>query len=407
MRRSLLIRIGQEPAAGCHWVPLDADGRTSSVVRSGSLEEAAVEAQGLRVIALVPGVDCLLTSVRMPGRSNRQKQLRAIPYLLEEQLSDEVEDLHFAVGELQPDGEYPVAIIAMRCMNAYTEAFRDARLDIARMIPDILAVPCTGTGTCAVVDDDLALVRTGPSSGFAVDADNVGMFLDSDVQVADDTDADTPPVRLLVPAGSGPYVREDAGIEVQSYHGNVLAVLAEGLDGGSIDLLQGAYSRTREWGRLLRPWRATAALLVAGFLLSHVVMGIDYYRLGKEQERLAQQIEGIYRETFPGTQRVVNPRVQMQQQLEQLQSRQGAGGQFLLLLARSGDVLHNTGGIEITGASYRSGRLDIDLTATSLQLLDQLKQTLGSKGLDVEIQSATTETGQRVKSRLRIQGRSV
>jgi recombinational DNA repair protein RecT len=42
---------------------------------------------------------------------------------------------------------------------------------------------------------------------------------------------------------------------------------------------------------------------------------------------------------------------------------------------------------------------------SSLQLLDQLKQALakGNK-LSVEIQSATTESDQRVKSRLRIVG---
>ena len=53
----------------------------------------------------------------------------------------------------------------------------------------------------------------------------------------------------------------------------------------------------------------------------------------------------------------------------------------------------------------RGGRLDLDLMVSSLQLLDQLKQALtkGNK-LSVEIQSATTEPDQRVKSRLRIVG---
>jgi type II secretory pathway component PulL len=94
----------------------------------------------------------------------------------------------------------------------------------------------------------------------------------------------------------------------------------------------------------------------------------------------------------------------MQQQLDQLQRKQGGGGEFMDLLARSGEVLRNAKDIELSGASYRAGRLDIDLTATSLQVLDQLKQTLAGQGLVVEIQSATTESGQLVKSRLRIQG---
>lgn len=406
MRNTLLIRVGQDPAAGCHWLPLNSDGQATGVVRSGSLEEAAVEAQGLRVVALIPGVDCLLTTANIPGRRNRQKLLRAIPYALEEQLSDEVEDLHFAVGEVLPGGDYPVAIVAMRCMNAYTEAFRDARLDVARMVPDTLAVPCADAATCVVIENELALVRTGASSGYVIDADNLDMFINAGQPDVEEAGTNAV-VRMYVAAGTVPPELAADNVETESYNGDVLALLAQGMDPGSIDLLQGSYSRTQEWGRLWRPWRATAALLVAGFLLSNVAMGVDYYRLSKEQASLATRIEEIYRQAFPGAKRVVNPRVQMQQHLEKLQRRQGAGGQFLMLLARSGDVLRKASDIEISGANYRAGRLDVDLTAASLQVLDDLKQTLTGKGLTVEIQSATTEEGKRVKSRLRIQGRAV
>ena len=185
----------------------------------------------------------------------------------------------------------------------------------------------------------------------------------------------------------------------------MLNVLATGLGSSSIDLLQGAYSRTQEWGRLWRPWRATAALLVAAILMSNIVMRVDYYRLSKEQAALNTRIEDIYKQAFPEAKRVVNPRVQMQQKLDKLERRQGAGGQFMVLLARSGDILRSEKEIEIIAASFRAGRLNVDLTAANLQVLDKLKQTLSAKGLSVEIQSATTDADRRVKSRLRI-GRS-
>jgi general secretion pathway protein L len=409
MRNTLLIRVGLEPGAGCQWLPLDNSGVPTSVVRSGTLEQAAVEGTGLRIVALVPGIDCLLTTVKIPGRSNRQKLLRAIPYSLEEQLSDEVEDLHFAVGKATAGGEYPVAVIAAHRMDAYLEAFRAVGMEVIRMVPDLLATPWSENQTSIVVDGAVALVRTGPSGGYAVDAENLALFFDTapmDTDTTDESEAEATRVRIYIPAGGTPPELPVANVEVEQYNGDALALLAGGLDTGSIDLLQGAYSRTQEWGRVWRPWRATAALLVAGFLLSHVAMGIDYYRLGKESGSLSTRIEEIYRQTFPGTKRVVNPRVQMEQQLEELQRRQGAGSQFLVLLARSGDVLRNAKEIEITGASYRAGRLDVELNAASLQVLEDLKQTLSGKGLKVEIQSATTEADQRVKSRLRIQGKT-
>ena len=95
----------------------------------------------------------------------------------------------------------------------------------------------------------------------------------------------------------------------------------------------------------------------------------------------------------------------MQQRLDALQRRQGTGGGFLSLLGQSGSVLKGTQGVQVSGATFRAGRLDVDLTVSNLQLLDELKQALMKSGrLSVEIQSATTGQDQRVQSRLRIQG---
>jgi general secretion pathway protein L len=190
---------------------------------------------------------------------------------------------------------------------------------------------------------------------------------------------------------------------VEPYAGDPLNVFAQGLDAKAINLLQGAYSRAGDWVRVLRPWRATAALLVAGVLVSSIVMGIDYYYLSRESGQLSAQIEETFRKALPGSKRIVNPRVQMQQQLDSLQRRAGAGGGFLSLLGQSGAVLKGMQGVEISGANFRAGRLDMDLVVANLQLLDQLKQALMQSGrLDVEIQSAATDKDQRVQSRLRI-----
>ena len=177
------------------------------------------------------------------------------------------------------------------------------------------------------------------------------------------------------------------------------------MDLKAINLLQGEYGQSGEWSRIWRPWRATAALLLAGVLISNAVMAVDYYRLGKESDRLKMQIEETFRKAFPETKRLVNPRAQMQQKLDQLQNSQGTGNRFLDLIGQAGVVIKDIKGVEVTGANYRGGRLDLDLMVSSLQLLDQLKQALtkGNK-LSVEIQSATTEPDQRVKSRLRIVG---
>jgi general secretion pathway protein L len=401
MRNTLLLRKDLTESDSWRWLRLDNDGQPQGSIHAGALADAAGEAGGQRVVVLAPGADCLLTRVNIPGRS-RQKLLRAVPYALEEQLSEDVEKLHFAVGAVMEEGEWPVAVIGKEYMETLLADIADAGLDVQQVIPEILAIPYAGNETSVLVEHDIALVRTGSVSGYAADSDNLGMLLALQ-KVAEDEQL--PALHL--------YVRQDtlqpdtAGFggetRVEAYAGDPLTVFAQGLDARAINLLQGAYSRAGDWARVLRPWRATAALLVAGMLVSSVVMGIDYFRLNRESEQLNVQIEETFRKALPGSKRIVNPRVQMQQQLDSMQRRTGAGGGFLSLLGQSGAVLKGVQGVEINGANFRAGRLDMELVVANVQLLDQLKQKLMEPGrLDVEIQSATTDKDQRVQSRLRI-----
>lgn len=401
MRNTLLLRKDSIDGDSWRWLRLDNDGQPQGSIHAGSLADAAGEAGGQRVVVLAPGEDCLLTRVSIPG-SSRQKLLRAVPYALEEQLSEEVDNLHFAIGAAMEEGEWPVAVIGKQYMESLLADVAAAGLDVQQVIPEILAIPYAGNETSVLVEHDIALVRTGSVSGYAADSDNLGMLLA--LQKVDE-DEQLPALHL--------YVRQDkiqpdtAGFvgetRVEPYVGDPLTVFARGLDANAINLLQGAYSRAGDWVRVLRPWRATAALLVAGVLVSSIVTGIDYYRLGNESKQLSAQIEETFRKALPGTKRIVNPRVQMQQQLDSMQRRTGSGGGFLSLLGQSGAILKGMQGVEISGVSFRAGRLDMDIAVANLQLLDQLKQALMQPGrLDVEIQSATTGKDQRVQSRLRI-----
>lgn len=403
MRNTLLLRPDSAADVWC-WLQLDDDGRPQGGIRSGSLEAAAAAANGLRAVVLVPGAECLLTTVQIPGHS-RKKLLRAVPYALEEQLSDEVENLHFAVAAAPEDDAWPVAVISNRYMEALQQQVADAGLDVQQVIPELLAIPYQENETSVLLENEQALVRTGRSSGYAVDADNLGLLLG--VRQSEDEDEPLPALRLFAAPGTllQEAIEYDGEARVEPLAGDPLEMFAQGLDASSINLLQGRFSRAAEWGKVLRPWRATAALLLAGVLVSNVVMGIDYYRLSRESEQLRTQIEATFKSALPETKRIVNPRVQMQQQLDKLLRQQGSGVNFLTLLAQTGAVLKSRQGVDVTGATFRAGRLDVDLTVADLQLLDKLKQELMQAGsLSVEIQSATTGDDQRVQSRLRIQG---
>ena len=401
MRNTLLLRADSVAEDTWRWLRLGPEGAPEGSIHIGPLAQAAREGAELRTVVLVPGTKCLLTQVQIPG-SNRKKLLRAVPYALEDQLSDEVEQLHFAVGEQDPGGQWPVVVINRDYLRSLLEVLTQAGLDVAQVIPELLVIPYNAGEISVVVSREIALVRTGAASGFAVDSDNLGVLLAAQPR---DTDAAAPLVHVYVNQDSEmPDTSDyDGQVNVETFAASPLGIFVQGLETGPINLLQGEFSRSGEWSRVLKPWRATAALLVAGILISLLVTGIDYYRLSLESDRLQARIEATFRKAMPGTQRIVNPRVQLEQELNRLQGTQ-AGAGFLVLLGKTGAVLKDVAGVEIGGVNFRAGRLDLDIKVPSLQQLDTLKQSLANAGgLQVEIQSATTDQDQRVQSRLRIQ----
>jgi len=400
MADTLLIRLAPAQQGIRDWLLIDADGQIKTPAQQGT-PVAAVVAGARRVVVLVPGEDVVLLETRIPGR-NRQRLLRVIPFALEEQLAGDVDDLHFAPGEALGDDRYAVAVVERQQMDAWAEQLRDAGISAHQWVPETLAVPRVEAGWGVLPEDERVLVRSGDFSGFGGEADSL-------------------PVMVSLLAGSdrlpekaclfGAAALDIVGIQVERDDSQLqtLDILARGWSQGPvIDLLQGAYSRREEWGRLLRPWKATAVLFVAAVLVAGVTTGVNYYRLAEEQVKLSVDIEALYKQTFPSARRIVNPRAQMEQQLKQLQRRAGGGdSDFMSMFAETADVVRTAKGITIQGASYRDGRLDLDLQADDLQLLDSLKQALVKSGrMQAEIQSATTEANQKVKSRIRIEGKA-
>ncbi len=398
MAETLLIRLAAGNGGFRDWVLVDEQGVARSPVQTG-VPDAGVIAGATRVAVLVPGVEVFIGDARVPGRS-RQRVLRAAPYAVEEKLATDVESMHFALGPVQNTDHYPVVAVERTQMDAWGALLREQGISATQWLPDVLAVPAAGEGWSVLVDADSVLVRSGDFAGFVADRDSfhtLFSLLEAREQVP----------QWAQVFGSTALELPDVETEFVGQHQQALEVLALGWARGPvINLLQGPYSRSHEWGRLVRPWRASAALLLVGLLVSGITTGVDYYRLSREHAQLRADIEAVYRKAFPQTRRVVDPRAQMEQQLSQLQRSAGGGNtDFLFMLAETAGVLRATQGINIQGASYRDGRLDLELQADNLQILDQLKQSLAASGrMQAEIQSATTEAGQKVKSRLRIQG---
>ena len=141
MADTLLIRLAPDLQGLRDWLLVDLQGQVKTPVQSGAPTSAVVSG-ARRVVVLVPGAEVSLYEARVPGR-NRQRVLRAIPFALEEQLADDVEMLHFALGDSLGADRYPVAVVERQRMDAWLAQLREAGISAHQWVPDTLALPRT------------------------------------------------------------------------------------------------------------------------------------------------------------------------------------------------------------------------------------------------------------------------
>jgi general secretion pathway protein L len=141
-----------------------------------------------------------------------------------------------------------------------------------------------------------------------------------------------------------------------------------------------------------------AGIWILAGLIGMVVQGIW---AGLRADNLQAQSEALYRELFPGEQRINNVRRQMGQKLGQRTEEGGTGfSTYLGHLAQGIDK-----SVSIWSVTYSETRdeLAADLQLRNYDDLERLKQRMGQLGVQVEITSAEQQdTG--VRARVRLQG---
>ncbi len=401
---TLFLHLNAERRDEAEWLSLD-DDIGMATVRHGPLSLAANDAKGARVIVLLPGVDITLTDAVVPTR-NSQRIAKVLPYLLEERLASDVEDLHFAFNKPATGNSVNVAVIARQTLDDWLQCLQDAGIRPHIMVPDICAAPCL-EGSWSLVDGaDSVLLRMGQNNGLAVDRDVAVETLRLSLTLM----AQTPPEHIVYYRCEGDEVDTldfadlAPEIDVEVLAGKRLNLLAKHYHPETaINLLQGDYGRHEQLSKRFRPWRVTAGIAALCLILFGALKAFHHMDLTRQSEQLTAQVDAVYQRIFPQATGVAS-KERVQSLLKKLSNTKRSSDGFLELLAKAGGELKNTTALEISRISYNNGALNIALTLDGLQSLDDLKTRLTKGGgLSVEIQSASSRNN-KVEARLQITG---
>jgi general secretion pathway protein L len=388
----LLLRL--DSAGDPSWLRQSADGRMTAGSTRGWPSAAAIASAGETVV-LVPAEDVLLTEACVAAKS-RAQLMQAIPFAVEDQLLEPVEELQFAATE-GGGGVVGVAVVARATVRMWLEllAANGMRPDV--LLPESLALPLAPDRATALVENDRAIVRLASFSAFVSAPAEVGAWLQrtTEARPLDIFDfREGAPARLAVPAAS-----------YQERQRDPLAFLARSLRKPSLNLLHGEFAPQHRAARDARWWRVAAALAATVVALAVLDLGFEVLQLSRTSARLDAAAQDAVRKAFPDIDGAelarATPGDIARRRIERLRGGTDSSG-FLRVLEQIAPVLGATTQIQTRGMEFRNGTLELGLRAPDVATLDAVRERLAAQpGLNVTVTAANPgESG--IDGRIRI-----
>lgn len=315
-------------------------------------EDGRILARGLRpaatnasVALAVPGEDCRVLRMRLPARSLLQARAAA-RLMLREQLVDDAETLHVAVGPPMADAHRLVVVVSTERMRHWLGRAHALGFQAGAMIPTPLLLGHPAGNAVRTADHGGLRLACAEDLCFAAEPELADQLL-AGRTIEHVDDAETALARCAV----APV----------------------------IDLLQGAFAPVPERREGWPAWRR-AALLAGILLLSPLLLlATEALRDHFAARRAESQASVLARTVLPALPAGADPQAAVRAQLEALRG----ADRFVHATGTLFDAISGIAGAELDRLSWADGTLRATLVLARQGDMERLRTALAGNGLDL------------------------
>ena len=398
MTEWLIIRFDHGTPGNVHWMTANEDGQVVMPAQPGKLSQLAPLAALRQLCVLVPASEVTTLDVELPARAGA-KLLQAVPFAVEDQLADNVENMHFALADAADGARSSVAAVSRETFTGWMNQLSAAGLRPARVHVDAAMLPRNPGQIVALLERDTVLLSAPglapvalPSASLAdaleltlghlkTDATQAGLLLYASAQ---DWQQHSGSVDALRP--------RFAAVKVQLLPQGALPLFAQQLPHDSaINLLQGEFAASRGAADGFRPWRVAAALALLLLGLHAAGRYWELSRIRKTEAKVDASINELTLAALPSANGAKDLRRQVAARLEAIRSN-GSGGSGDMLTALSAYVAARPAApeAELLGFSFQGGALELRLKAPSADKIERLRQQLQGAGWQVVLKGGAS-----------------
>jgi general secretion pathway protein L len=390
----LLLRLPRTPDQPASWLIADPHGTASGGPQSGPLSLAAQRSAGRRICALVPGTDVLVTEPELPTKAGAKLQ-QLVPYALEEQLAEDIDDLHFAIGKRAPEAtRTPVAVVTRALMDQWVTTLKANGLEPEVMYADSDLLPQNPGQAVALLEEDVVVVR--PPSGIPVTLPADALQEALEMAQRGGAESGGAGRGLILYTGAPEWHKHSAqvealrerfdGIKIQLLANGPLALFAQQLATATpTNLLQGTYTPTTSRAVGFRAWRVAATLLACLVGLHIAGKWTELTLLKHNEHKLDVSIREAFESAMPGQVSTPDARKVMESRLAAAHA--GSTGGLLPALEALVQARSAAPNTVVQALNFHNGSIELKIAAPDAASLDRMSQALHNNGWQADLTS--------------------
>ncbi len=363
----------------------------SDVYHTGDDEALAEMLRGKSapVTLLLAGQKVMSCEVEVESKEKRHLA-KLLPYELEEQLIEDVEDIHLAFIS-SDDDKVKVLYSSNNDVEKTLQPLLDLSCDVRYIQPDYLGLSTENNGVTMVWDGEQIIVRMQQDGGFTVDAYMAEMVIRGQsreldfaatVNLVAETEKQIQQMRSWLPeqwsGEEGPEIKQE------------IAGFWDWLDANGshkeLNLRRGNFSRQLPINRWAGAWKVPAIAMAVAYVIAVLVSYGEYQSAKSEQRQIVATMNEVFLKAVPNG-RAGDP----ERRLENLVKKQGGGGasqptNLMVLIQGVADLVK---GANVTVGSFRYNseqrELLINMEGKDFSQLEALRNSVEQRGFASEL----------------------
>ncbi len=330
------------------------------------------------LILVLPALLVFSKEVKIPSK-NDEVIKQSLPYAIEENLSTEIEENHFAYCK-SGENLFYVCVVAKKVMQEINLQLEKSQLECKKLYSEIFSVPASPEILSILSVDDYFIINNN-NQGTRLTQQLVNNYISL---------TDTKKIQFYAdkPVNLTSVAIEYKQVDIHLFQAKVL------LNNRVVNLFQGLYDKDTDKENQIKPWKKSLTL-VAVLVMSWLVINLfQLWNINQRIEEIKYKQHELLIKLIPNasSSELNNPYSAIQSRLKYVQTNKSNNRNgFIESLLYVGQTLSHHQTIKIVSIRQRDNKIEIKINAPNVSKLNQFQESLEKIALTRHIRTGTRE----------------